>query len=186
VSAAIVDPAHIDVLLDLALQYESASGEPLSWWSFDERGEYVRHELAANTATGQMLLAECVNSVAHCCPDTSREDLPGSSRLLATEYVYRPTGRTFSAAEANAAIFYFKTQSFYHAGWKVGVAKAFCDALRERIRAIAGNDESWYWELEGWAWTDQRLGRVSADDRPRRNCPALGATPSQPSSDKTN
>jgi hypothetical protein len=164
----IVDPAHIDVLLDIADQYRGDNDKPLSWCSYDERGDYVRHELTASTATGQMLLAECVASIAHLHKNAPREELPGPWRLsLATEYIYRPTGRTFSPTEALAAISYFAQQSCYHPGWGVSVARAFCVPVRERILTMANlADKPWFWMVDGrWDWSDQRLGRV-ADDGP--------------------
>jgi hypothetical protein len=177
VSATIVDPAHIDVLLDIAIQHERDSDKPLSWWSYDELGEYGLHELTADTATGQMLLAECVTSVAHRYPDVPRGELPGLVQSpLATEYVYRPTGRTFSPAEALAAIAWLASQSSYHPGWRVSVAKAFCDALRQKILTIANlADRSWHWMLDGerWDWTDERLGRVTA--QPLDRCASGGS-----------
>lgn len=156
-SAWIVDEAHIDVLIDCALQF--GAEYPGSTFSYYHEGE--RHAvITSRTETGAMLLTENIRSVGYRYQDSADThnlwpNLPGPMpNPDPDEYRYRPTGRTFSAGEAFKALGCFEYQSCETPDWAESEAHAFCEAAREAIQARLYDGP--------WGYSAEDLGRVLA------------------------
>lgn len=148
-SAYIVDDAHIDVLIDIAYQFDRKGRaihmSRFSWKRGDDRA--ILDEVDA-TELGRVLLVENARSVSDRYSEVQTP--------AALTYTYRPTGRQFSAAEALNTIAVYAYQACEHDAWEQSEAHAFCVSLRLRVGEVAiGHDGP-------FGWTDEALGRVSA------------------------
>lgn len=154
-SAFVVDAAHIDALLSVAVNgpIERRLGSHLGW-----QPPYV-HELlgvleplgAGNAdAAGQELMEECIASVTYRYPDLA-DELPGPMPTPVPEqYEWTDLGRVMSAIEACKALACFEYQSRQHPAWYRSGARAFCSELRGAVvTCLAGYDTApWEWDVE--------------------------------------
>lgn len=124
-SAWIVSAHHIDALVEAACR-TSRYGTTLRYF---HQGDC--YECRDPTEVGEMLLAECVKSVAYRYSDTRDEDLPGWSVRPET-YRFR-TPRVFKPEELLNALDSYEYQSCEHPDWRESQAFAFCQALRDRL-----------------------------------------------------
>ena len=145
-SAYIVDDAHIDVLVDLADQYQRAI-PPRYHGSFRLNFNGLTTNDFTNNELGQMLVDENYKSY------NSRYNDEGSDT-----YRYRRTGKTFSHSQALMTIRGYEYQACEHPDWQKSTAYWFCQALKRLVVAIAVPEQ----DHDEWAWTDEKLGRAVA------------------------
>jgi hypothetical protein len=175
VSAFIVDRAHIDALVELALcgprdwpRRASAGAWPPFYWHADDpqTGIVVTHELTSETCgeAGSMLIRECIASVACDYPDLLWPELPGPDPNPDPEEYVFPLDRALSgvtrptAVEGLKILDCYECQSCGHAGWRDSSAQRFCDVLRSRlIRALPGYEEA-PWGQPPARWSRSRRG----------------------------
>jgi hypothetical protein len=160
VSAFIVDTAHVDALVELALcgpkdhPHGSSAGvwHRFYWHESDSQsGIVTTHELTPEACdeTGSMLIRECIAGVACHYPDLLWPELPGPvPNPDPDDYVF-PLERAFSGQSRPTTIEGLKIlecyeyQSCGHAGWRDSSAECFCNVLRSRlIRALPGYEEA--------------------------------------------
>lgn len=145
-SAFEVDATHIDVMVSAALQ--RIHGDRLTWYhgldaetepgeALPSRGDYLenlrkaRREVTPENAGmwGALLVAENRRSVNHRYAEDEIEE-----PYEFTEY----TGH-FDPVKMLGAINCYEYQACEHPGWKTSEARAFCEALRDRmIHALPG------------------------------------------------
>lgn len=154
-SAFVVDPAHIDVLLSAAINGPSDHArQPRVDW----RAPYVIELLGileplgptTADAAGAALLRECIASVAHRYPDDP-EDLPGPIPTpVPDQYEWTDFGRVLSAIECCKAVSCVEYQSCEHPGWADSGASSFCQRLRAAmVASMSGYGEAdWHWSVE--------------------------------------
>ncbi len=141
-SAYVVNKAHIDAMVRLAIRhkmdYYNAGNEPRP----DPRGQ--------PNALGQMLLDACVKSVAHRYPKDKLTDLPGpTGAYWVLPYRYSPMGRVPTPVQGLKLVGCFDYQSCEHPDWEKSAAYGFCQALKATlIGALPGYDEA------PWEWPD--------------------------------
>jgi hypothetical protein len=156
-SAFILSPAHIDVILSTAINGPSDNHRPpgLGW-----HGPYV-DELLEGEASGPLtrekadlagaaLLRECVASVSFRYSEPLG-NLPGPAPNPDPEqYEWTDFGQLLTAIECCAAIDCYEYQSCEHRGWQGSGAKAFCERLRRLlIGCMAGYEAApWEWSTE--------------------------------------
>ncbi len=150
-SAYMVDDAHIDALVDIAKQF-TRPGPAVYRYKFywaAQRNPFRSHSLDDQTeaAIGRMLLAENARSVGHRYREVQDP--------AALTYVYRPTKRTYTPAQALMAIRGYEYQACETDDWDQSEAHDFCRALFRRVVdvAIPQND------MDYWMLTDRFLGR---------------------------
>jgi hypothetical protein len=155
-SAYIVDPAHIDVVLSVAINgpKDRATRHPGDAWNppyvdelLEDRSGPLRREDAEDA--GRALLAECVESVRYRYPG----DAPLPGPLITPrpgEYEWTDFGRLLSAVEACCAIDGYEYQSCEHPGWQTSGAFWFCNRFRRAlIGAMPGYESAeWHWTAE--------------------------------------
>jgi hypothetical protein len=177
-SAFVVDPTHIDMMLSVAI-HGPADGTWRAGGSWT--GPYVNGLLAEGggplrhadaDAAGSALLAECIESVAYrygvtsevrCTPieEILAADLPGPIPIPdPRNYEWTDFGRALRAVETFKAIDCYSYQSCEHMGWGTSGAFAFCARLRSAvIGAMDGYDAA------PWEWTSETaLGRFGVPD----------------------
>lgn len=136
-SAYIVDPAHIDVMLSVAINGPKERG-PGDW-----SAPYVLELLGAGRPAplcrenadraGRALLAECVASVSHLC-DQPLGELPGPvPNPDPQQYEWTDFGKLLTAVEGLCAIDGYEYQSCEHLGWRSSGAHKFCQRFRESL-----------------------------------------------------
>jgi hypothetical protein len=170
-SAYVVDPTHIDVMLSLAINgpKETRPGRWTAPYVYelldgDEHTGPVTRETA--DLAGRALMAECVASVSHHYLDSPGE-LPGPLPTPdPAQYEWKDFGRFLTPVEGLCAIDGFEYQSCEHPGWWDSGAHHFCQRFRKAlIRCLSGYEGAeWHWTTEsalaraprsgGW----QRLG----------------------------
>jgi hypothetical protein len=124
-SAVIVDHEHIHVLIWAAAK-PIAPPNPQLRWLYDNPTRINQLELDGSNRDeiGQMLLDENADSVNHLYGDTA----------AAGDYHYqRPQHTEWSLAELLNALDAYTYQACERSDWKRSQAKAFCDALRDRL-----------------------------------------------------
>ena len=130
-SAFIVDPEHIHVLLWAASRPTSPYG-PLVWY-YDNPSREGRLTDDAIDTVGQMLVDENAASVNY----RYNED---------DAYIYayqRPRHTTWSGVELIKALHCYEYQSCEHPGWRTSQAHSFCRALEHRlIGELPGYDDA--------------------------------------------
>lgn len=159
-SAFIVDNAHVDALVELALcgpkehlRDSSAGAWPPFYWHEDDTESGIVRTLEltpeACDQTGSMLIRECIASVACHYPDLLWPELPGPvpnpdpdeyvfPLEIAFSGVFRPT-----TIEGLKILDCYECQSCGHAGWRDSSAERFCQVLRGRlIRALPGYEDA--------------------------------------------
>jgi hypothetical protein len=160
-SAYVVDPAHIDVMLSIAIN-GPREVRPGRWVApyvlelvpdAEERGP-ITAEVA--DLTGRALLRECVASVSYRYKSTSAElpvPMPG---LDPERYEWTDFGRLITAVEALCAIDGYEYQSCEHPGWWTSGASHFCHRFRKAlVRCLPGYEEA-EWEWTGrWRWPER-------------------------------
>ena len=145
-SAFEVDKTHIDVMVSAALQrihgdrlywYHSLDAETVPGEALPSQSDYLdrlkkaRREVTPENAGmwGALLVAENRRSVNHRYNEDEIEE-----PYEFTEY----TGN-FDAVKMLAAIGCYEYQACEHPEWKTSEARAFCEALRDRmIHALPG------------------------------------------------
>jgi len=170
-SAFVVDPTHIDVILSTAINGPRDREDPirLGWHGpyIDELSEGAAGgPITGETAdlAGRALLRECITSVAHRYPGDGPDELPGLvPGFRAEHYVWTDLGARLSAIECCKAIDCYEYQSCEHPGWSGSGAAAFCDRLRRNLVAsMSGYREA------PWRWDEADLGRCDAQPRQAR------------------
>lgn len=157
-SAYIVDPAHIDMMLSVAVNGPKKS-VPARWTApyvyelLD--GEEHTGPVSAATAdlAGRALLAECIASVSHLYPDDPPGQLPGPTpNPIVDQYEWTNFHRLFSAVEALRAIDGYEYQACEHPGWWDSGAHHFCQRFRKAlIKCLPG------YETAERDWTAEKL-----------------------------
>jgi hypothetical protein len=156
-SAFVVSPVHIDVMLSTAIHGpRDAAHRPGMPWTPPYMDELLEDEggplrIDGADRAGAALLAECIASVVHRYPDPDPLGLPGPIPTPDPEhYQWTDFGRALSAAEAHKAIDCYEYQSCEHPGWNGSGARAFCERLRSAlIGAMSGYAEApWEWTAE--------------------------------------
>jgi hypothetical protein len=150
-SAFVVSPTHIDVLLSVALHGPTDGGDQLDW--SPPYLEEASARLSPRTASvlGAGLLAENIASVAHRYPDCARAELPGPAPMPSPEqYEFTDFGACLSIAEACSAIDCFEYQSCEHQEWEASASHSFCARLRASLTAAlpGAADAPWEWSPE--------------------------------------
>ena len=153
-SAYIVDPAHIDVLLSVAINgpKESAGERWTGPYTYELLGGPDTGPVTSETAdrAGQALLAECVASVSHRYSEPLG-DLPGPiPNPVPEQYEWTDFGRLLTATETFLAISGYEYQSCEHPGWWDSGANHFCHRFRsELITCLPGYGAGeWGWTVE--------------------------------------
>lgn len=124
-SAYLVDPEHIHVLL-WAADRPIAPPNPTLRWLYDNptRVNQLEPDGSNRDELGQMLLDENADSLNHLYDNTS----------AAGDYRYqRPQHTEWSIAELLNALDAYTYQACERPEWNRSLAKAFCDALRDRF-----------------------------------------------------
>jgi hypothetical protein len=157
-SAFVVDPTHIDLILGCAINgprdgEHDRLGDP--WYPpyADDLLPGSRGPLRLEDAdrAGAALLAECIASVSHRYPDDDLLELPGVvPTTLPADYRWKDLGLVLTIAEACKAIDCYEYQSCEHPGWGASGAAAFCQRLRSRLTGtLPGYGEApWEWTAE--------------------------------------
>lgn len=156
-SAFIVSPTHIDVLLSVAMHGPSdrAVAGNLGWTPpyvnelLSEQSGPLTLELCSNTGTA--LLAECLASVSYRYPDLGAGELPGPLPTpVAGQYEFTDFGPCATIAETCKAIDCFEYQSCEHPAWSGSGSERFCARLREGLTAaLPGAAQApWEWSPE--------------------------------------
>lgn len=163
-SAYVVDPAHIDVLLSVAIH--GPAGVPRGRWTapytyelFGSQGPTGPLHRADADLAGRLLLAECIASVSHRYPGDA--PLPGPMPTPDPEqYEWTDFGRLLAPVEACCAIDGYEYQSCEHPGWQGSGAFYFCHRFRcALIGVMPGYDGAeWHWTAEA------ALARAYRDD----------------------
>lgn len=154
-SAYIVDPVHIDVMLSIAIN-GPREVSPARWVA-----PYVL-ELVPNAEdsgpitaevadlAGRALLRECIASVSYRY-DEPLGNLPGPLPNPDPEhYEWTDFGRLITAVEALCAIDGYEYQSCEHSGWWTSGASHFCHRFRTAlVCCLPGYEEAeWEWTVE--------------------------------------
>ncbi|HEX3735217.1 MAG TPA: hypothetical protein VHU86_08685 [Solirubrobacterales bacterium] len=153
-SAFVVDPTHIDVMLSVALHGPSdAAGSRHEWFTPYLESTGARLSSVACSPLGAALLAECIASVSYRYPDDTFERLPGPVPVPRPEqYEFTDFGSCMTIAEACKAIDCYEYQSCEHPDWKESVACGFCGQLRQILTTrLPGAFEA------PWEWTSETL-----------------------------
>lgn len=138
-SAYVVDPAHIDVMLSVAINGPKESVGP-RWtppyvYELLEGDEHTG-PLTRDTAdrAGRVLLAECVTSVSYRYPDDPPGQLPGlDPNPVVAQYKWTDFGRLLTPIEALKAIDGYEYQSCEHPGWWDCGSHHFCQQFRSAL-----------------------------------------------------
>lgn len=173
-SAFVVDPVHIDLVLSVAVNGPADHGGSygLAW-----HGPYVDELLEGSASgpvradvadpAGRALLDECVASVSHRYPGDVADRLPGViPGFDPGRYEWTDFGRPMSAIECCKAVACYEYQSCEHPGWSRSGARAFCERLRRSlVGEIAGYEEApWEWTLEEYTHRRRRACRACDPD----------------------
>lgn len=165
-SAWIVDKAHIDALLAVAVNgprgvsFDQWYG--FSWAETVEPVKWVRSRDAVPDKIGMMLWSENFASIHDRYPDTIEGgEYPGPIGI-AHEHVLTytwPEGTPrLNAVEALKATQCYQYQSCEHDGWETSEAKRFTDALKENlIGHVPGYDEA------AWGITTEDLANAAQE-----------------------
>jgi hypothetical protein len=122
-SAFIVHPEHINVLLWAGLQRVGHSG-PLRW-AFGNPSRIQELHPANASQVGRMLLEENIASVNHLYNETTD---------VSANYTYRHPRQTgWSIPELLNALHCYQHQACEHPCWDSSEAHAFSDALQQRL-----------------------------------------------------
>jgi hypothetical protein len=155
-SAFVVDPTHIDVILSTAIRGPNGVAPYPGWWTppyTDELLPGTSGPLRAEDAdlAGEVLLAECIASVSFRYPDSGPGALPGPIPTPnPPDYEWAGYAQGLTAIEACKAIDCYEYQSCEHPGWGESGSRSFCERLRHiLVGAMAGyEDAPWGWTAE--------------------------------------
>lgn len=157
-SAFVIFPTHIDVILSVALNGPSDYGRTDSiGWSPTYLDELIDDSTgpaskALCSGAGRALLEECIRSVWYRYPDTEcAEELPGPIPIpVPSDYEFTDLGRCATTVEACKAIACFEYQSCEHPGWSGSGARRFCERLRAGLTGGLPRyeDAPWEWSPE--------------------------------------
>ncbi len=142
-SAFVVNKGHIDAMVRLATVGQ------VTWLSKGADGSCVWRKASDDQdALGQMLLDECVKSVAYRYEGS--DDLPGPiDAYWKQPYSYSPLGgRMPTPVEGLKLVRCYEYQSCEHPGWKESDADNFCQSLTAHLMStLPGYEEApWEWE----------------------------------------
>lgn len=155
-SAFVVDPVHIDLILSTAINGPRDRGRS---YGFGWHGPYVAELLPGASGgpvdrevadlAGRALLRECIASVSYRYPDDRPDELPGIvSGFDPDHYEWTDFGSLISAIECCKAIDCYEYQSCEHPGWSGSGARAFCERLRDALVGVMAG-----YEAAPWEWT---------------------------------
>ena len=143
-SAFVVGSAHVRAMLRAAMAYGHDRGR--FRWSYGP-GEDGELRLDNANQVGQMLMDECVASVAHRYSDDTTAELPGSMDNL-DPFQYPLTGHLPTPVEAIKLVHCYEYQSCEHEAWEASDAHRFTTALHDTLEsALPGYDAA------PWEWT---------------------------------
>ncbi len=154
-SAYIVDPAHIDVMLSVAINGPKGIG-PEEWigpYVFELLdGEEYTGPVTRDSAdlAGRALLSECIASVSYRYGEPLGK-LPGPIPNPDPEqYEWTDFGQILTPVEGCCAISGFEYQSCEHPGWWDSGANHFCQRFYAALTScIDGYDAAeWHWTTE--------------------------------------
>lgn len=158
-SAFVVSPTHVDVILSVALHGpgDAATGKPRNWSApyVNELLQDGSGPLSAGLCSraGAALLEECILSVSERYRDGEMDDLPGPIPTpRPEEYEFTDFGSCATIAEACRALDCFEYQSCEHPGWSDSGARYFCERLRANLTAVLPGAYEAPWE-----WTPETL-----------------------------
>jgi hypothetical protein len=150
----VVDPAHLDVLLSLAINGPSDQPEGSPWPApsaaemTGDPGPLTR--LHADDV-GAALMSMCIGSVAHFYAGAGVPRLPGPDPLPAPGlYEWSNLGRFLTMDEGFVALSCYEFNSNCNPRWYASPHYAFCNRLRARLAAsLPGcRDARLHWSTE--------------------------------------
>jgi hypothetical protein len=153
-SAYVVDPAHIDVMLSVAVNgprevFGLRWTAPYTYELLNDGIHTGPVDRASADLAGRALLAECIASVSHRYPDT--DDLPGPIPTPDPgQYEWTDFGRLLTPVQALCAIDGYEYQSCEHPGWWESGANHFCHRFRKALtHCLPGYEAAeWHWTAE--------------------------------------
>ncbi len=147
-SAFIVDPAHVDVILSVAVHgpLKPAYGDwtpPYVNQLLEADGQSGPLSLETIDLAGQRLLQRCVTSVSSLTGEPLG-NLPGPMpNPVPGQYEWTDFGRALTPVEACTALDCYEYQSSEDAAWWPSGANVFCHRLRRAlVRQIRGYREA--------------------------------------------
>lgn len=153
-SAFVVNPAHIDVILSTGINGPSdpvSRGDWQSPWAAELTGREDKLNRKNASRVGAALLRECIESVRYRYPDCGLSDLPGPIPTPdPDQYEWTDFGRALTIIEALKAIDCYEYQSCEHPGWSGSAAESFCNRLRSHLIGVLPGYEAapWEWDVE--------------------------------------
>jgi hypothetical protein len=135
----VVDPAHIDVLLSVAINGPSDQPDELPWHipsAIEITGDLAPFNRRHADEVGAALLAMCIASVRHF--DTLRklpERLAPDPIPDPRQYQWTDLGSLLTTIEALVAISWHEGHSNHHPCWYLSPQYIFCNRLRSRLVA---------------------------------------------------
>lgn len=164
-SAYVVDPAHIDVLLSVAVNGpRERRGEWIPPYTHELLGDPYTGRVNRETAdlAGRALLAECIASVSYRY-DQPPGELPGlNPNPWIEHYEWTDFGSLLTPVEALMPLEGYEYQSCEHPGWWQSGAHHFCQSFR---RSLLGHLPGY--EKGEWHWTAEALLARARPRRPR-------------------
>lgn len=149
-SAWVVEKAHVNLMVNAGMGHMEVS------WYWNEE----HHRLTADQAdrVGQMLMDECVRSVAYRYDGSDLTDLPGRADA---DYVLSFKHRLMHSVNPVVVlkqISCYEYQSCETPDWEETEAHAFCQALRKHMIGKLPGYEAAPW---GWdEWPTEKLQRL--------------------------
>jgi len=155
-SAFVVSKSHIDAMIRAGLTHMPKYNGPLTWYAKDPRNLTVQEmqdnfrQLTHETANqvGQMLIDECVKSVAYRYEDDNVTDLPGPTNAYwLIPYQLGFSCKTPTPVELLKLVNCYAYQSCEHPDWHDSEAYRLCQSLKSfAINSLTGYDEApWEW-----------------------------------------
>lgn len=148
-SAYVVDPAHIDVMLSVAINgpKESLRARWTAPYVYELlEGDQHTGPVARDTAAlaGRALLAECIASVSYLYPDDPPGGLPGPiPNPVVDQYEWTDFGRLLTPVETLKTIGSYEYQSCEHPDWWCSGSHHFCQRFRSAlIECLPGFEEA--------------------------------------------
>jgi len=153
-SAFVVDPAQIDLILSVAVNGPSDRRGPHDWhapWAVELTGHEGRLTRKLASRAGAAMLAENIASVKSLYRDSDFDLLPGPAPTPdPDQYEWTEFGAALTIVEALKAIESYEYQSNEHPDWSGSGSAAFCNRLRATLVSyLPGYEEApWTWTVE--------------------------------------
>lgn len=151
-SAFILDPAQIDLILSVAIHGPS-DRRSADWtvpWAEELTGFESRLTPELCDRAGASMLAENIASVKHLYPDSDLDVLFARPTPDPSQYEWTDFGAALTIVEALKAIQCFEQQSAEHPGWTGSGSEVFCNRLRATlVTYLPGFGAApWEWDVE--------------------------------------